>query len=77
MTEWIGSIQHSVDFVPAWVFWNAFLILAVAMALVLHRIAFLALERRLRGTERIPWLRLLRKTKGPSALAAVIVAVEF
>jgi small-conductance mechanosensitive channel len=77
MTEWIGSIQRSVDFVPAWVFWNAFLILAVAIALILQRIAFLTLERRLRGTERIPWLRLLRKVKGPSALAAVIVAVEF
>ena len=77
MAEWIDRIQHSVDFVPAWMFWNAFLILVVAVALILHRVAFLTLERRLRRTERIPWLRLLRKTKGPSALAAVIVAVEF
>jgi len=75
MNEWIGSLQQDLAFVPLWVFWSAFLGVSVIGGLLVHRIVYLGLERRLRNRERTAWLLVLRETRGPTALAVVIVTI--
>ena len=73
---WISYLSSQVEQTPWWAILAAIVVGATIAALALHKLAFLLLERRLRNTQRLAWLLILRKTKGPAAFAAVMIALS-
>ncbi len=73
MASWISS-AITTSFVPAWALWPGLLLLVVLGGLAIHRLAYLFVERRLQASQHTAWLLILRQTKGPTALATIILA---
>jgi small-conductance mechanosensitive channel len=75
LQPWISSTIDQVNAMPDWLRIGTAVIVAATTALLLHRLVYHMLERWLRATERIAWLMILRKTKGPTGLAVVLFFV--
>lgn len=76
MDRWISSLSAQVESIPQWAILAAIGVVATVVALAIHRLAFFLLERQLRDSDRFVWLLILKKTKGPAAFAAVMVALS-
>jgi small-conductance mechanosensitive channel len=76
MDRWISSLSAQVESTPQWAIPAAIGVVATVVALAIHRLAFFRLERQLRDGDRFVWLLVLKKTKGPAAFAAVMVALS-
>jgi len=76
MKTWVSSLSSEIGLVPSWAILASIVVGATVAALAVHRFVFFLLERKLRNLERVAWLLILRKTKGPAAFAIVIVALS-
>jgi small-conductance mechanosensitive channel len=76
MNMWISYVSSLIDGTPSWIILAAIAAVAIVVALAIHRLVFFLLERRLRNADSFAWLLILRKTKGPAAFAAVMVALS-
>jgi small-conductance mechanosensitive channel len=76
MDKWISYLSTQIHRIPLWITLAVIALAAVFVALAIHRLAFFLLERRLRDSDRFVWLLIVRKTKGPAAFAAVMVALS-
>lgn len=76
MDRWISSLSAQVESIPQWTILAAIGVVAVVVALAIHKLAFFLLERQLRDSDRFVWLLILKKSKGPAAFAAVMVALS-
>jgi small-conductance mechanosensitive channel len=76
MDRWISYLSTQIDRIPSWITLVAMALAAIIVALAIHRLAFFVLERQLRDSDRFVWLLIVRKTKGPAAFAAVMVALS-
>src|SRR4051812_30569958 len=76
MDHWLSYVSTQVEWIPSWAFLTAVAVIAVLAALAVHRLVFFLLERQLRGSERFVWLLISRKSKAPSAFAAVMAALS-
>jgi small-conductance mechanosensitive channel len=76
MNMWISYVSSLIDGTPSWAILAAFVVGATIAALAVHRFVFFLLERKLRNADHFAWLLILRKTKGPAAFAAVMVALS-
>ena len=72
----MSSLSSEIGLVPSWAILASIVVGATVAALAVHRFVFFLLERKLRNLERVAWLLILRKTKGPAAFAIVIVALS-
>ncbi|MGX7742047.1 mechanosensitive ion channel family protein [Rhodopseudomonas parapalustris] len=59
---------------PPWLTVTLIVTAVAFVALLLHRLVYALLERRLKRSERFAWLLILQKSRGPSALAVVLFA---
>jgi small-conductance mechanosensitive channel len=75
MDNRLSYVITLIEHVPSWAILAAIAIVATVAALALHRLVFFLLERQLRGSERFVWLLILKKSKAPSAFAAVMAAL--
>lgn len=75
MQDLIASTLEQVNVMPDWLLIGIAVIVAATIALLLHRLIYALLEQRLRHTERFAWLLILKKAKGPSALAMALFVV--
>ena len=76
MNMWISYVSSLIDGTPSWAILAAIVVGATIAALAVHRFVFFLLERKLRNADHFAWLLILRKTKGPAAFAAVMVALS-
>ena len=76
MNMWISYVSSLIDGTPSWAIRAAIVVGATIAALAVHRFVFFLLERKLRNADHFAWLLILRKTKGPAAFAAVMVALS-
>jgi small-conductance mechanosensitive channel len=76
MDRWISSLSAQIESIPQWAILAAIGVVATIVALAIHKLAFFLLERQLRDSDRFVWLLILRKTKGPAAFAAVMIALS-
>lgn len=76
MDRWISSLSAQIESIPQWAILAAIGVVATVVALAIHKLAFFLLERQLRDSDRFVWLLILRKTKGPAAFAAVMIALS-
>jgi small-conductance mechanosensitive channel len=76
MNMWISYVSSLIDGTPSWAILAAIVVGATVAALAVHRFVFFLLERKLRNADHFAWLLILRKTKGPAAFAAVMVALS-
>jgi small-conductance mechanosensitive channel len=76
MDNWLSYVITLIEHVPSWAILAAIAIVATLAALALHRLVFFLLERQLRGSERFVWLLILKKSKAPSAVAAIMAALS-
>src|SRR4051794_27376639 len=76
MDNWLSYVITLIEHVPSWAILAAIAIVATLTALALHRLVFFLLERQLRGSERFVWLLILKKSKAPSAVAAIMAALS-
>jgi small-conductance mechanosensitive channel len=76
MNMWISYVSSLIDGTPSWAILAAIAVVATIVALAVHRLVFFLLERRLRDADNLAWLLIVRKTKGPAAFAAVMVALS-
>jgi small-conductance mechanosensitive channel len=76
MKPWISYVSSQIENMPPWANLAAIVIGATITALAIHRLAFFLLERQLRRSERYAWLLILRKTRGPTAFALVMLALS-
>jgi small-conductance mechanosensitive channel len=76
MNMWISYVSSLIDGTPSWIILAVIAAVAIVFALAIHRLVFFLLERRLRNADSFAWLLILRKTKGPAAFAAVMVALS-
>jgi hypothetical protein len=76
MNMWISYVSSLIDGTPSREILAAIVVGATIAALAVHRFVFFLLERKLRNADHFAWLLILRKTKGPAAFAAVMVALS-
>jgi small-conductance mechanosensitive channel len=76
MNMWISYVISQIERVPLWAILAVIATIATIVSLAIHRFAFFILERQLRDSERFVWLLILRKTKAPTAFAAVMMALS-
>jgi small-conductance mechanosensitive channel len=76
MNMWISYVSSLIDGTPSRAILAAIVVGATIAALAVHRFVFFLLERKLRNADHFAWLLILRKTKGPAAFAAVMVALS-
>ena len=72
---WFSYVSSGLERIPAWAVVAAVALGAVMVALGIHKFGFLLLERQLSATERVAWLLIVKKTKGPAAVAIVMMAL--
>jgi small-conductance mechanosensitive channel len=76
MDNWLSYVIAQLEHIPSWAVLATIAVVATFAALALHRLAFFLLERHLRDSERFAWLLILKKSKAPSAFAAVMAALS-
>jgi small-conductance mechanosensitive channel len=76
MDNWPSYVVAQIERIPPWATLTAIAASAILVAVVLHRLVFYLLERQLRDSERFVWLLILKKSKAPSAFAAVMAALS-
>src|SRR5215217_2765209 len=76
MDNWLSYVVAQIERIPSWAILSAVAVVAILVALALHRLLFYLLERQLRDSERFVWLLILKKSKAPSAFAAVMAALS-
>jgi small-conductance mechanosensitive channel len=76
MDNWLSYVVAQMERIPSWAILSVIVVGAVLTALALHRLVFYLLERQLRDSERYVWLLILKKSKAPSAFAAVMAALS-
>lgn len=76
MDNWLSYVIAQLEQIPSWAVLAAIAVVATFAALALHRLVFFLLERYLRDSERFAWLLILKKSKAPSAFAAVMAALS-
>lgn len=75
LEQLITTISDQLSIMPSW--FVAVLVVGgtLVLVLVVHRLIFAVIERRLRRSERFAQLLILRQLRGPSALALALFAV--
>jgi small-conductance mechanosensitive channel len=76
MDNWLSYVAAQIERIPSWAILTAIAVVATIAALAVHRLVFYLLERQLRDSERYVWLLILKKSKAPSAFAAVMAALS-
>ena len=76
MNTWISFVSSRIELIPSWAILTGIAVVATVAGLAIHGLVFLLLERKVRDTKRFAWLLILKKTKGPAAFAAVMVALS-
>ncbi|MBR1253015.1 mechanosensitive ion channel [Bradyrhizobium sp. AUGA SZCCT0240] len=76
MDNWLSYVVAQIERIPSWAILAAIAGVAILAALAAHRLVFFLLERQLRDSERFAWLLILKKSKAPSAFAAVMAALS-
>ncbi|HYG26284.1 MAG TPA: mechanosensitive ion channel domain-containing protein [Caulobacteraceae bacterium] len=74
-----AGLQRHFEWLPAWAFALLLLAVALAAALALHEVAVRLVRRALRTTSHRGefWRPLIVRTRGPTRLALIIVALSF
>lgn len=70
----ISDLSARLNVMPPWLTVTLIVTAVAFVALLLHRLIYALLERRLKRSERFAWLLILQKSRGPSALAVVLFA---
>ena len=70
----ISDLSARLNVMPPWLTVTLIVTAVAFVALLLHRLVYALLERRLKRSERFAWLLILQKSRGPSALAVVLFA---
>ncbi|MFZ5736649.1 MAG: mechanosensitive ion channel family protein [Pseudomonadota bacterium] len=68
----IADLTAQFSLMPAWLTVTLIVAAAAFVALLLHRLMYSLLERRLKRAKRFAWLLILQKSRGPSALAVTL-----
>jgi len=76
MDNWLSYVAAQIERIPSWAILTVIAVVATIAALAVHRLVFYLLERQLRDSERYVWLLILKKSKAPSAFAAVMAALS-
>jgi small-conductance mechanosensitive channel len=76
MDNWLSYVIAQVERIPSWAILGAIAVVATLVAVAVHRLTYFLLERQLRDSERYVWLLILKKSKAPSAFAAVMAALS-